>query len=250
MPDDVTTDFETLAKAVDAAAEAVSSLPVGPARDAAVELREAVEAAHKAALTTIVRRLKADEAGKALLFELVDDPLIRMLFALHGIIRSDPPEGTSSAGGSKGGAAAGHGHSHGTPRQSGPALIPLSVVRRRDPAEEELERDGWTRTVAAKSIPEGKATPVRVRRGDGSTEEVILVWAQGTLVAYENRCAHEEMPLTDALVDSMACTVMCPWHGYRYDSNTGDCLTEAGMALSAREVRVVGRDVWIKGSSS
>lgn len=242
-----TLSFETLGKAVDKAAEAVSALPEGTSKEAALELKDAIEAAHKAALTTIVRKLKGDEAGKKLLFELVDDPLVRMLLALHGIIRTQPPEGTSQVGGAKGKPlpAGGHGHSHG--EASGPALVPLNLVRRRHPEEDELEREGWTRTVAAKTVPQGEATPVRVQRADGSTEEVILVWARDELVAYENRCAHEAQPLSEALVDTMACTVMCPWHGYRYDSSTGECLTFGGLGLSKREVRVVGRDVWIKG---
>jgi len=246
---DVTTDFETLAKAVDQAAEAVEALPEGAAKEAATELKDAIEAAHKAGLVTIVQKLKGDEAGKKLLFELVDDPVVRMLFAAHKIIRTAPPDGTSSNGGAKGGTGdlaaerlGGHGHDHGVPAQSGPALIPLRAVRRRDPVEDELEADGWFRTIPAKGIPQGEATQVRV--GD---EDVILVWARDELTAYENRCAHEEMPLSDALVDTMACTVMCPWHGYRYDSTTGECLTEAGMGLSKRDVKIVGRDVWIRG---
>jgi len=61
-------------------------------------LARAVDAAHRAGLVTIVRRLRADDAGRALLFELVDDPLIRMLFSLHGIIRTDAPAGVGAAG--------------------------------------------------------------------------------------------------------------------------------------------------------
>jgi nitrite reductase/ring-hydroxylating ferredoxin subunit/Fe-S cluster biogenesis protein NfuA len=45
---------------------------------------------HKSALVTMVRRMKADEATRAALFELVDDPVVRMLLSLHGIVRPDP----------------------------------------------------------------------------------------------------------------------------------------------------------------
>lgn len=81
--------FEDLAHSVDEAARAVADLD-GPARQAAQELRAAIEAAHRAALITIVRRLRAEPGGQEILFELVDDPLVRMLFSLHGIIRPDP----------------------------------------------------------------------------------------------------------------------------------------------------------------
>src|SRR3954470_18534983 len=91
LPSEVSTEptFEELAQAVDDAAAAVAQL-TGASRAAADAVREAVEAAHKAALVTIVRRLRADDAGRSVLFELVDDPMIRMLFSLHGIIRPDP----------------------------------------------------------------------------------------------------------------------------------------------------------------
>lgn len=133
MPDHpVREDFEVLAKAVDDAAAAVAELPE-PGRAAAQGLRAAIEAAHKAALVTIVRRLRDDEAGRAVLFELVDDPLIRMLFSLHGIIKTTPPTGVGAAGEHVAGHAAagdgcGCGTGHDRPRQPGPAFIPLGSL--------------------------------------------------------------------------------------------------------------------------
>lgn len=141
MPDPVTEPpFEVLAKAVDEAASRVAGLDDGP-REAAQELRAAIEAVHRAGLVTIVRRLRGDAAGKALLYELVDDPLIRMLFSLHGIIRTDPPEGIGAAGehagkdtagdacGCGGGSCGcGSGHSRGQPQPGAPTLIPLSAI--------------------------------------------------------------------------------------------------------------------------
>jgi hypothetical protein len=111
-------DFESLARAVDDAAAAVAGLDGGP-RKAAEELRAAIEAAHKAALVTIVRRLRADEAGRVLLHELIDDPLIRLLFSLHGIIRPVPVTAAPAA--------------------QAPAVpfIPLSSVRHRDETADE-----------------------------------------------------------------------------------------------------------------
>ena len=81
--------FEDLAKAVDDALLAAKSLD-GQNRKVVEALREAIEAAHRSALVTIVRRLKQDEGGRAALFDLVDDPLVHMLFLLHGIVRADP----------------------------------------------------------------------------------------------------------------------------------------------------------------
>lgn len=94
-PHDLSQNRETvpslteLAKRVDEAARRVAELD-GPARRAAEELREAVEAVHRLGLTTIVRRMRADDRARELLMRLVDEPEVRMLFMLHGIIRPDP----------------------------------------------------------------------------------------------------------------------------------------------------------------
>ena len=88
-PDEPDAEFEALATAVDAAAGAVAGLDE-PARSAATDLRMAIEAFHRPALVHIVRTLRDDPRGKELLFDLVDDPNVRAVLGLHGIIRADP----------------------------------------------------------------------------------------------------------------------------------------------------------------
>lgn len=87
-------DITELAARVDEAARRVAELDE-PARRAAEELRQAVEAVHRAGLVTIVRRMRADEHARELLFALVDEPEVRMLLMLHGIIRPDPATETA-----------------------------------------------------------------------------------------------------------------------------------------------------------
>lgn len=89
--------FEDLARAVDEAADAVATLDDPVARDAAEALRAAVEAAHRQALVTVVRRLREHPQAREVLFELVDDPLVHLLFSLHGIIRPDPQTAATQA---------------------------------------------------------------------------------------------------------------------------------------------------------
>ena len=81
--------FEELASRVDDAVAALEGLdPAG--RKVAEELREALEAIHRAGLVRIVQAMRADEAARSVLFGLVDDPVVRLLLSLHGIIRPDP----------------------------------------------------------------------------------------------------------------------------------------------------------------
>lgn len=60
------------------------------ARRIMTDALDSLDALHREALTTIVRTLKADPRGKQLLFALVDDPGVRMVLAMHKIIRPDP----------------------------------------------------------------------------------------------------------------------------------------------------------------
>lgn len=81
--------FEELAGRVDRALAAVAALDPD-ARATATELRAALEAVHRAGLVAIVRRLKGDPQTRDALYELADEPVVRMLLMLHGIVRPDP----------------------------------------------------------------------------------------------------------------------------------------------------------------
>jgi len=82
-------ELEQLASALDAAVEELEGLDAGP-RAVADRLKAALDDLHRAALVHIVRGLRADERGTELLFELVDDPAVRIVMLSHGLIRPDP----------------------------------------------------------------------------------------------------------------------------------------------------------------
>jgi Fe-S cluster biogenesis protein NfuA/nitrite reductase/ring-hydroxylating ferredoxin subunit len=285
-------EFETLAKAVDEASAAVAELTGAP-RTAADQLREAIEAAHKAALVTIVRRLRDSDLGRELLFELVDDPLIHMLFSLHGIIRPDPltaakaaldtvRPGLQSHGGDVtlmrvengtayvqlSGACNGCSMSSVTmrntveqalvqsvpaihsvevvPSDPSPTVIPLSALRRRDDTVEELEAAGWVRSVPAAQLADGEITQLSLTSATGRTEDVVVVRIDSSITAYKDECAHQGLPLGDAMIDAKAGTLTCPWHGFCYDALSGECMSAPGATLEQRPLRVIEGDVWIR----
>ncbi|MEV8358846.1 hypothetical protein [Microbacterium schleiferi] len=88
--------LETTASRLDAAVAAISRLDPD-SRAVAEEFALALDALSKEALTTIVRALREDPRGKELLFDLVDDPAVRMLLGMHGIIRMPDPAATAEA---------------------------------------------------------------------------------------------------------------------------------------------------------
>jgi Fe-S cluster biogenesis protein NfuA len=84
MADEIT--FEARARRIDAARRAADALDA-PARAAATELADALDAHQASVLRTIVRALRADDRGRELLYEVVDDPEVHAALVKAGIVR-------------------------------------------------------------------------------------------------------------------------------------------------------------------
>lgn len=275
--------FEELAQRVDDAVAALEGLDPA-ARKTAEELQAAIEGMHRAGLVSIVRRLRADDAGRAALFELVDDPAVHLLLSLHGIIRPDPvthagqvlesvrPQLHSHGGDVSlvridGGTAfvrlegACNGCSmssvtlrnlveealvQGVPSitavevvkdRPSPTLIPVESLRiGRDPAA-----DGWARLGPAADLPVDDLSTVTL---DGVS--VLVVNVEQRLSAYRNECAHEALPLDNAVLDVASNTLTCPWHGFCFDAGSGECLSAPGAQLEQLPLRIDDGDVWVR----
>ncbi|HEY5645762.1 MAG TPA: Rieske (2Fe-2S) protein [Pseudomonadales bacterium] len=74
--------------------------------------------------------------------------------------------------------------------------------------------------------------PLRVTLG--GRDFVVAELADG-LVAYPACCPHQLGPFPDA--PAMDGTITCPWHGYRFDVRSGDCLT--GQTCRLTEVPLI-----------
>jgi len=88
-------------------------------------------------------------------------------------------------------------------------------------------------------VPPGQACRVEVEG-----RQVALFNAGGRVYATANECAHRGGPLGEGRLDGT--TVTCPWHGFRFDVATGQCLTAAGLRVECVAVRVEGEDVLLE----
>ena len=275
--------FEDLAKRVDDAVAALDDLDPS-ARKVAVELQNAVEAVHRAGLVTIVRRMREHDGARPVLFELANDPAVHLLLTLHGIIRPDPQTHATqvlaqvrpqlqSHGGDVSlvrvengtafvrleGACNGCSMSSVTLRnlveealvqgvpaisavevvkdQPTPTLIPLESLRiGQNPAAE-----GWVKVGPAANLPVDDLSTATL---DGVS--VLVVNLGNRLSAYINECAHEAMPLDQAVLDLSNGTLTCPWHGFCFDASSGECLSAPGAQLEQLPLRVDDGDVWVR----
>ena len=275
--------FDDLAKRVDDAVAAVADLDPA-ARKVAEELQAAVEGVHRAGLVTIVRRLRADDATRAALFELADDPVVHLLLTLHGIIRPDPVTHANQVLDSVRPQLHSHGGDVSLVRlENGTAFVRLegacngcsmSSVTLRNLVEEALvqgvpaitavevvkgeptttliplealrlgrspEAEGWAKIGSAVDLPVDELSTVTIA-GIG----VLIVNLDQRLAAYRNECAHEALPLDDAMLDISNGTLTCPWHGFCFDASSGECLSAPGAQLEQLPLRIDDGDVWVR----
>jgi nitrite reductase/ring-hydroxylating ferredoxin subunit len=141
----------------------------------------------------------------------VDDPGVHALFAMHGIVRSSP---------------------------AAPApQPPLELVQIQLPGT----APGWHQGPRADAVTAEK--PVAFEAGG---TKIIVLRVRDGLRAFRNACAHVGLPLDRGMCDPEAGTITCPWHGFRFDADTGECLSAPQCQLEPFPVRVTDGVVWVK----
>jgi nitrite reductase/ring-hydroxylating ferredoxin subunit len=216
-------DLTRLAEQVDRAIAEVSALEP-EIRAKALALKSIIEEFHRSGLTAIVRKLKADPRGKELLFELADDPRVYALLTLHGIVRTPPPP------------------------EEEPSTGPLELVQIQLPVvaiavdgQTTAQAAGWVQGPPADTITSDR--PVSFQAGDAS---VILILSKSGLRAFRNACAHQGLPLDRGVCDAAAGTITCPWHGFQFDSESGECFSAPQCQLEPFPLRVTDGFVWVR----
>ncbi len=75
-------------------------------------------------------------------------------------------------------------------------------------------------------------------------KEIALFNVGGVFHAIENTCCHRGGPVGDGDLDGH--TVSCPWHGWRFDVASGECLNSPGDWLRTYEVVIEGAAVRVR----
>ena len=104
--------------------------------------------------------------------------------------------------------------------------------------------NGFAAVARAGEVVEGQ--PLAVEAPGGVRLCLVREAATGAVRALRDECTHQAFPLSagEVLPDG---TLMCPWHGARFDCRTGAPLSgPATDAVPVYEVRVVGEDVLVK----
>ena len=102
------------------------------------------------------------------------------------------------------------------------------------------EQARWTRVAAAEDVPPGELTAVSTDRGP-----VVLAWADDKICALEDRCSHQDYPLSAGELEDGE--LECVFHGARFDLCTGRATRLPAVAPVRRfDVEVRDGEVYIR----
>lgn len=237
-------------------------------------LRSTLEAIQAGAFRSLVRTVKTAPGGTDTLLRAIADPWLQAVLTFHGVLR--PPEPSIEAKVEKAldtvrPALAGHAgnvelvrvvssrevHIKLTGTCDGCAFSEATVrtgietaIRTVLPELDRLEVVGrsscatkppnfasspfdrpWHDVGAEAEIVEGRLKVVELRE-----VSLLLTRIGGEVKAYPNACTHLGMPLDAGQVQDGVLT--CPYHGFRYELESGECLTAPEVQLMPCKVRI------------
>jgi nitrite reductase (NADH) small subunit len=95
----------------------------------------------------------------------------------------------------------------------------------------------WTRLVDTNELADGSGKAVSVRGF-----KVAVFKINGKFYAMKNECLHRGGPLGEGQLKGQ--TIVCPWHGWRYDVPTGSLELIPTLSVATYKVEVRGEDVF------
>ncbi len=103
----------------------------------------------------------------------------------------------------------------------------------------------WVRLCGVAEAPgTNEVMEVEARGGDARGVPICLANVEGKLSALGNICPHRQGPLGEGWVEDGA--VMCPWHAWAFDVETGEAAAPEKGRVEVYRLRVEGGDVLVE----
>ena len=244
-------------------------------RSTMTAIRNTIEALQAGAFRSLIKTIKDEPGGLEALKKAVADPWVQGVLTYHGLLRAPPPTPEAvvetalesvrpmlaSHNGNVElvevidetevrirleGSCDGCTHSDITVRQGIETAIKEAL-----PSVERVKVVNGRRGDALVQLPGVAASPFakpwqdagpfdlrehEIRAIDLDSASVLLTVAGGQPKAYRNACAHLGMPLDEGTVEQGVLT--CPYHGFRFALESGECLTAPSIQLPTYPARV------------
>lgn len=99
------------------------------------------------------------------------------------------------------------------------------------------EQAGWVEGPMAESISQGGIYHMK-------EAGAIISNTDGKLFAYRNSCPHMGQPLDGGAVEGD--TLTCPFHGFKFLLESGECITAPQVQLQPFPLKVIDGKVWVR----
>jgi nitrite reductase (NADH) small subunit len=106
-------------------------------------------------------------------------------------------------------------------------------------AEDFARMAQWVRLCGVRDAPEEG----QVNQQQAGEFPVCLARIDGQLKAVDNLCPHRQGPLGEGWIEGNA--VICPWHSWAFDLNTGLADYPQGEKVGTFALRIEGEDVLV-----
>ncbi len=76
------------------------------------------------------------------------------------------------------------------------------------------------------------------------TDEIWVFKHAGAFKAVSNICPHKMGPISEGVLEDGM--IECPWHGYRFDINSGDSLRRSCPSLRVYETKIENGHLFVR----
>lgn len=97
----------------------------------------------------------------------------------------------------------------------------------------------WRDAGPAAALVDGKRKLLRA-----GPKQIVVLAHGDTHRAFDNRCPHQGFPLKVGRLDGGGCTLTCDWHNWKFDLDSGSCLT-GGDRLRVYPTKIEADHVWV-----
>jgi len=101
------------------------------------------------------------------------------------------------------------------------------------------QNDRWSYATSLPELPDGETRIVTIEQ-----HSVLLSRFGDRVTCFENACAHMGMAMDGGEIAEGLIT--CPYHGFQYSLESGECLTAPEVQLQPHGVRVIGNRVEVR----
>jgi toluene monooxygenase system ferredoxin subunit len=95
-----------------------------------------------------------------------------------------------------------------------------------------------------KALPHEDLWLGEMRACDVAGHRVLLLRLESGVYAYEDRCAHLRVPLSEGALREGV--IICAGHGFQYDAVTGLGINPRNTRLAAFPVRIQDGQIWVE----